>query len=490
MLFNSYNFILYFLPIVIIGYLIVNGIFNNRVVNFWVIICSLYFYSWAKSSDIIIILSSIIINYIFARSFTIYPHRKKILLVTIIFINISILVFYKYLSFINTNLNHIFPTLKLKTTSRELPLAISFFTFQQISFVVDRYRKQVMPVTFEKYSAAVVFFPHLIAGPLVEYKRLIPQFNRKKSVYRLINKIHIGVFVFILGLSKKLLIADQLVPLVENVFNIGLNVSALNPFNIWLGVISYSLQLYFDFSGYSDMAIGLGLMFGIILPANFNSPYKSLSIIDFWRRWHISLSNFLRDYLYIPLGGSRGGVLARYQNLFLTMLIGGTWHGAGWNFIFWGAWHGSLLSINHLWRWFNDSAINSGLNKYRLPLRIVSWTLTYISVLVGWVFFRSSDLKSAVVIIKKMFTISSSDLSTEAYSSINNYPIVFLIALTAFLISIAGPNSIKITKYIKLIIYKRQSYLLQLCLVLIFACVFVICLLLMSKPMTFIYYQF
>ena len=301
------------------------------------------------------------------------------------------LLYYKYAFFIISNI----PISQISELANSLnlndivlPLAISFFTFQQISYLVDAYSGGTKEYDFLNYCLFVTFFPQLIAGPIVHHKEIIPQFHRLRNFVFCHRNFALGLTLFIFGLSKKLLVADQLSPLVAQAFA---NASALNFTEAWVGALNYTFQLYFDFSGYSDMAVGLGLMFNITLPVNFNSPYKALSISDFWRRWHITLSNFLRDYLYIPLGGNRKGRTRQYINLLFTMLLGGLWHGAGWTFLLWGGLHGTFLVINHWWR---------GL-KVPLP-KIICWFITFSAVVMTWVIFRAPNMHDAMEMLKAM----------------------------------------------------------------------------------------
>jgi alginate O-acetyltransferase complex protein AlgI len=269
-----------------------------------------------------------------------------------------------------------------------LPLGISFFTFTQIAFLVDAYRGKAKELGFFRYGLFVAFFPHLIAGPIVHHSELMPQFASKGAKRWNWSNVNIGIAFLSLGLFKKIIIADACAPWANQVFD------AVGPFPAefaWRGAIAYTMQLYFDFSGYSDMAIGLAMLFNIRLPDNFDSPYKSVSIVDFWRRWHMTLSRFLRDYLYIPLGGNRKGEPRRQVNLILTMLIGGIWHGAGWTFAVWGLYHGVLLMVNHTW----------ARTKISLPALIYR-PLTFVAVVAGWVVFRSKDLRTAGSVLRSM----------------------------------------------------------------------------------------
>jgi len=275
-----------------------------------------------------------------------------------------------------------------------LPLGISFFTFTQIAFLVDAWRGEANELNFSRYGLFVTFFPHLIAGPIVHHRELMPQFaGRKAGRWNGLN-VNLGLAFFILGLFKKVAIADGLAPWANEVFGAS---SQLGFGHSWSGALAYTLQLYFDFSGYSDMAIGLGLLFNIRLPDNFDAPYRAGNISEFWRRWHMTLSRFLRDYLYIPLGGNRLGEPRRRVNLMVTMLLGGLWHGAGWTFVIWGGYHGVLLVLHHLW------------NNWRPPLSaFVARPITFLAVVVGWVFFRAENMAKARSLLGSMAGVHGS----------------------------------------------------------------------------------
>ncbi len=323
-----------------------------------------------------------------------------------------------------------------------LPLGISFFTFQQIAYLVDVMRGARVERDIVSYTLFVSFFPHLIAGPLVHHAEMIPQFKRGRTS-RSAALAARGTAIFTAGLFKKVVIADNLAQFVSPVFahlDAGGGVSTSWA---WLSTLAYTLQIYFDFSGYSDMAIGLALLFGIRLPVNFRSPYKAASIIDFWRRWHITLSRFLRDYLYIPLGGNRLGRKRRYINLLLTMLLGGLWHGAGWNFLIWGGLHGFYLSINHLWRKWHSMALKASDSS---PVsKVLSWMITFVAVVLAWLFFRAKTAAGAWAMLRALFGFAA---GSTAYVSpgilrVMDLPILigeqrlFLVGSAAVLLALA-----------------------------------------------------
>lgn len=303
--------------------------------------------------------------------------------------NLFFLGYFKYTDFILQNINSVLYT-SFAMQNIVLPLGVSFFTFTQTAYLVDVYRGETKEYTKSDYLLFVTIFPHLIAGPILYHKDMIPQFSIADNYKINYKNLTYGIVWFTLGLFKKVIIADKLAVYANQVFNSATNLSMLDA---WAGSLAYSLQLYFDFSGYSEMAIGLGLLFNYNLPLNFNVPYKATSIIDFWRRWHMTLSSFLKNYLYIPLGGNRDG--HHMRNILITMFLGGLWHGAGWTFIFWGILHGFFICINHLWRKTN----------IQLP-NVVNWFLTFNAVNLAWIFFRAESLQSAMNVIKAMFDVN------------------------------------------------------------------------------------
>ncbi len=340
MLFNSYGFIFLFLPVVLLGFYQLGRI-SHFYAALWLALASLFFYGYWNPAYVGLLLGSIVCNYSFGRwiaqaGIAPVPVRQKQLLIIAITANLALLGYYKYANFFINNLNPVLGT-SWNLGNILLPLGISFFTFTQIAFLVDTYQGKVKEYSFTHYALFVTSFPHLIAGPILHHKEMMPQFAKPGSYQINWANIAVGLTIFICGLAKKVLIADHLNEFATPIFNaVGAGGHPML-FEAWVGALAYTLQLYFDFSGYSDMAIGLSLMFNVRLPMNFNSPYKATTIIEFWRRWHMTLSRFLRDYLYIPLGGNRKGKIYRYRNLIITMLLGGLWHGAGWTFLIWGA---------------------------------------------------------------------------------------------------------------------------------------------------------
>jgi D-alanyl-lipoteichoic acid acyltransferase DltB (MBOAT superfamily) len=337
------------------------------------------------------------------------------LLIVAICANLALLGYYKYANFFLSSINSLSGS-QWSLGEFMLPLGISFFTFTQIAFLVDTYQGKVREFNFMHYLLFVTYFPHLIAGPVLHHREMMPQFAHS-ATYRIDwNNAATGLMLFALGLCKKILLADALAPYAGGVFNgvqHGLAVGVLpTAYEAWAGALAYTLQIYFDFSGYTDMALGIALMFGIRLPINFDSPYKSTSIIEFWRRWHMTLSRFLRDYLYIPLGGNRHGEPRRYLNLMITMLLGGLWHGAGWTFVLWGALHGVYLTLNHLWRDLVAARFLRGVPRWLSAP--IGGLLTFVAVVSAWVLFRASDLAQAVTMLKAMYGIAARPIGLDA----------------------------------------------------------------------------
>jgi len=331
-------------------------------------------------------------NYIVGNSlnsnFKTIKISKKVLLILGTIANLSLLGYFKYSDFFIENFNLALGS-HIELLHLALPLAISFFTFQQIAYLVDSYRNETKEYDFLNYALFVTFFPQLIAGPIVHHKEMMPQFASKWNAVKNYTNITTGLFIFSIGLFKKVVLADTFAIWATNGFD---KAETLNMIEAWATSLSYTFQLYFDFSGYTDMAIGAALLFNIRLPINFNSPYKSLNIQDFWRRWHITLSRFLKDYIYIPLGGNRKGEFKTYNNLLATFLIGGIWHGAGWTFVFWGFLHGMALVIHRLY---------SKLN-LKIPV-ILAWFITFNFINITWVFFRAKEFEDAIKVLKAMF---------------------------------------------------------------------------------------
>ena len=410
MLFNSYEFIFFYLPVVFFGFFWVSRI-SYRLAALWLAAASLFFYGWWNPQFVLLLLASIAFNYAMGyaighvRNADSGLTRAKWMLAAAITCNLALLSYFKYANFLISTASQFIGT-DWELTDIILPLGISFFTFTQIAFLVDVYRGIAREYNFIHYLLFVTYFPHLIAGPVLHHKQMMPQFGHPETFKLNIGNINVGLTIFTIGLFKKVILADQFALYANPIFDTAEN-GQLQLFEAWIGALSYTLQLYFDFSGYSDMAIGLSRMFNVKIPINFNSPYKATNIIEFWKRWHMTLSTFLRDYLYIPLGGNRHGTWRRYINLLTTMLLGGLWHGANWTFVFWGGLHGFYLIINHGWQ-----AIS---HKFRLPhipgSAFLAGLLTFIAVVVAWVPFRANSLETALRMICAMIGLNGVTLS-------------------------------------------------------------------------------
>ena len=389
MLFNSLEFIFVFLPIAATLHFLAarRGIIAPVIVT---TITSLFFYAWWKPPFLMLPILSIVFNYWVAHG--IWEANRKAARVLLIFgvtANLLVLGYFKYADFLLSIFQQRLPS------NQDVPLALSFTTFVQIAFLVEAAR-QPTSTAFPRYAMFVSFFPHLIAGPIVRWTELGTQLA-DKARYRINwQNIACGLTIFCLGLLKKALFADSLAAFVSPVFNAASLDLPITAVAAWGASFAYSLQLYFDFSGYSEMAVGLGLLFNLKLPLNFAAPFRATSIIDLWRRWHITLSRFLRDFVYVPLGGKNAGAMRRSSNLFVTMVIGGLWHGANWTFIAWGAFHGVLLTINHVWRGLR------GARPSTLMGRVAGWTLTFAAFAIGMTLFRSPNIQTAGRMIEAM----------------------------------------------------------------------------------------
>jgi D-alanyl-lipoteichoic acid acyltransferase DltB (MBOAT superfamily) len=394
MLFNSYPFIFVFLPIALFGYFASRRLGAHAPIV-WLALASLLFYAFSNWPFVALLLASIVFNYGIGWlliSGRLRPNARFAVLSAGVACDLVVLGIFKYAGFVVANVDALFAT--SFAVNILLPVGISFYTFTQIAFLVDAYRGKVAHYALPHYALFVTYFPHLIAGPILHHQDMIPQFESDEAKRVNPRLILFGLIIFGIGLFKKTVLADSIQPLVAVAFH-----QASPSFDqAWIGALAYTFQLYFDFSGYSDMAIGISLMFGIFLPLNFNSPYKAASIVDFWRRWHMTLSQFLRDYLYIPLGGNRHGTLLRYVNLMVTMLLGGLWHGAAWTFVIWGALHGLYLCINHAWN-HHGPTIPKSLGHVASG---VSFLVTFLAIVVAWVFFRADSLSSALFVLSKM----------------------------------------------------------------------------------------
>ncbi len=397
MLFNSYVFLLAFLPAAYCGfYLIARR--SAAAANLFLACASLFFYGWWDWRYVPLLAGSVAFNYCAARRLLdAAPAARRAWLAFAVAADLMLLGIFKYADFFISTTDALGAQIPLLHLA--LPLGISFFTFTQIAYLVDIGRGEVESLRPTDYALFVTYFPHLIAGPVLHHREMMPQFAGPAMHHRNPHLLDAGLAVFAFGLAKKTLLADTIAPYADAVFAAAAAGTPLTPPEAWGGALAYAFQLYFDFSGYSDMAVGLSLMFGVRLPVNFLSPYKSASIIDFWRHWHMTLSRFLRNYLYVPLGGNRLGPVRRYANLMLTMLLGGLWHGAGWTFVAWGALHGLYLVINHGWRALCKRT--PALTPMFAGWRGVS--LTFFMVVLAWVFFRAASFGAAAHMLEAMF---------------------------------------------------------------------------------------
>ena len=404
---------------------------GGTLATVWLAGASLVFYAYWGTEQVWILLGSITGNYLSGLAIA---HRtrlklpKKAVLILAVAANLSLLGYFKYYGFFTSNVAAIFGV-SSSVSSVGLPLGISFFTFTQIAYLMDVYRGKVCEFTLLNYFLFVSYFPHLIAGPILHHAEMIPQFRSANYAFR-IERLTVGLTIFIVGLFKKVVLADSVSVYVGPVFA-SPDVTLVEA---WLGALSYTLQIYFDFSGYTDMAIGISYLFGIRLPLNFNSPYKAVSIVEFWRRWHMTLSRFLRNYLYIPLGGNRRGRARRYFNLLATMALGGLWHGANWTFVIWGTLHGIYLVINHA---VSALAEWSGWPCNGLGWRVSGQAATFLAVVFAWVFFRAESVGSAIAMVRAMAGLNGKGLSPPPISLGAPASFVGMLLLIVFL----APNT-------------------------------------------------
>lgn len=436
MLFNSAVFLFAFLPVTLAAYYIVLRYAGRQAAQVCLLAASLFFYGWWNPVYLALLVPLAAFNYVIGGR--LLDKKERPLLVLGIAVNLLVLGYYKYAAFFVTNLNEL-AGLSLPVARVILPLGISFFTFQKIAFLVDCWRGEVgRERSWVSFGLFVAFFPQLIAGPIVHHREMMPQFDKAKRFSA--QALATGLCLLVIGLFKKTVIADGLDAYATPLFEIA-KARPLQAVEAWTAMLTYTFQIYFDFSGYSDMALGLGKMFGVRLPVNFFSPYKARSIVDFWRRWHMTLSRFLRDYLYIPLGGNRKGKGRRYVNLLLTMLLGGLWHGAAWTFVIWGAMHGVYLVIAHAWHRFGF-ALNAWAGR----------VLTFMAVAVAWVFFRADSVQTATSILSALADFGDGFAVTGSRNPLrplfgaamaNRLPLVIL---GCFILCWLCPNSVEIMR--------------------------------------------
>lgn len=471
MLFNSYIFIFAFLPLTLLGYYLI----QKKLYQQWfLLLSSVVFYCYWSTVYVFLLFFTVILDFYVAKGISKAETSggRKALLLTSLISNLTILGFFKYFNFFIGSVNSVghwvgfsgagFPTLNLI-----LPIGISFYTFQSMCYVIDVYRRTSdSHANLLSFAGYVTLFPHQISGPLVRHNKIIPQLESESTYKFHADNFWRGCYFFIFGLTKKMMIADLIASVVDPLVH---NMSGASNLEALLAVIGYTFQLYFDFSGYSDMAVGLGLMMNIQFPQNFDSPYKSKSITEFWQRWHITLSMWLRDYLYISLGGNRKGKLKTYRNLMLTMAIGGLWHGANWTYVFWGVLHGVFLAIE---RFFKDRGWHVLRGKY------LKWMITFGLVNIGWVFFRAPNFKIATLWLQKIFLLTPEHTWTLYHVALKNKDRFFVALGLAVMMGLFCKNTWQI------------SFKPSVKNALILAFLFVLCLSYMGEESPFLYFQF
>ncbi len=492
MLFNSYIFVFLFFPICLIGYYGLAHFQKTTAAKVFLIVMSFWFYGYFNLSYLVIMLCSIGGNYLFHRLLSQRPRRE--IMIVAVALNLGVLFWFKYYDFFVSTVNAMFSA-DVALRHILLPLGISFFTFQQISFVVDTYKGEVRDCSLIDYALFVSFFPQLIAGPIVNHGEMLPQFERigKKSV--LWDKIAGGFGLFILGLSKKVLLADTFGAGVDYGYT---NIELLGRADAIIVILFYTLQLYFDFSGYCDMARGIAKMLGMEIPVNFDSPYKAVNIVDFWKRWHITLNRFFTKYVYIPLGGNRKGVARMYLNLMIVFLLSGLWHGAGWNFLVWGAMHGVLYVLTRWWQKNVQPHYVPGKAAHNI-MTLVSRVLLFLYVSVAWVYFRAESIAQAnqmlsVAVMGKVqkmsmelaecfqvdelwYVIKVLHLDNMAYS---RYILMWVLLAVGIYLAMIGRNAAQRMERVK---YRAWTTV-------VFAVLTVWCVLTFSKVSTFLYFNF
>lgn len=414
MLFSGAIFLFFFMPLFFGGYYLLPPKFRNA----FALLASLFFYSWGAPTFVFIVVLSALVDYYLARSSLNNPSKNKLIYLGVA-LNLATLFLFKYLNFFQENVQFLCSQLGFEfgpVMQIALPLGISFLTFQKISFLIDIKRgNAALPKSFVDYLLFVTLFPQLIAGPIIRYKTLAVQLAERHANANFENRLS-GFYRFVIGLAKKVLIADQIAPLANQAFEI-----SENPAIYFIGIVAYTFQIYFDFSGYSDMAIGLGKMMDFQFPENFNFPYKSESVKAFWKRWHMTLGQWMQDYLYIPLGGNRVSTTRLYVNLWLVFLLSGLWHGASFNFLIWGAWHGFAITLDHRFRVFD---------KLPKSFKII---VTFCWVSLGWVWFRAENFQEAITIYMGLFqSLPSLVTASKLQLSVLVFAIVFSFLPTTF----------------------------------------------------------
>ena len=413
MLFTSGEFLFVYLPLTLALFFLISRFAGNAAGAAWLVLASFVFYAYWLPVYTGLLAASVVFNYLLGSVILACPadrqRRRLALLSFAVATDLLLLGYFKYANFFLSTVAQLSGR-PLGALNVILPIGISFFTFTQIAYLADVFAGKVRERNPLHYALFVSYFPHLIAGPVLHHAEMMPQFALPRIYRPRLENFAIGLAFLLIGLAKKVLLADSWAPLADDLFDSPATAGVASG-EAWRGVLAYTLQIYFDFSGYSDMAVGLSLLIGVRLPYNFNSPYQATSVIEFWRRWHMTLSRFLRDYLYVPLGGNRHGSVRRYLNLMITMLLGGLWHGASWTFVIWGGLHGLYLAINHAWRFGRErltgAAVTHAPVALRLVTRMLAMTLTLLSVTVAWVFFRAHSGAGALRILASMFDAST-----------------------------------------------------------------------------------
>lgn len=412
MLFNSYVFVFLFFPLVILGYFGLNHFKQYKASKIFLTVASLYFYGYFNWSYLLIIVSSILLNYIFSNillSKKTYSFLRKVVFGIALTANLGSLAVFKYFDFFAANINSVFKV-SLPMLNLLLPLGISFFTFQQLSYIIDSYRKDVPKYSFFDYALFVTYFPQLIAGPIVTHDEMVPQFADESKKKFNADNFACGLYGFALGLGKKVILADTFGLVVDSTFT---DVSNLGTTNAVFVMLAYTFQIYYDFSGYSDMAMGIGKMMNIEITQNFDSPYKAVGIVDFWKRWHITLTRFFTRYIYIPLGGNRNGTVRTYINIFIVFCVSGLWHGANWTFILWGILHGVASVITRI----VDKKTGLFSQNNSKILKIVLWIVTFVFLNLTWTMFRADSIAQAFDFYKELFSFNLIELNPDYLKS-------------------------------------------------------------------------
>lgn len=504
MLFNSYIFIFIFLPVTLLGYFGLNHYKRYELSKLFLALMSLWFYAYFNTYYLAVIVGSILVNYLLSFIISRFENkessrpdlRRTVFLLTGIILNLAVFIYFKYLDFIIENINLLFSS-HFRLHNILLPLGISFFTFQQLSFVIDRARGKAKHYGFINYITFVTFFPQLIAGPIVLYEEMMPQFEDIDNKKFNSDNFSKGIMMFVMGLSKKVLLADVLAGVVNYGFSRALY---LDTTSTLLMILAYTFQIYFDFSGYSDMAIGLGRMFNINLPVNFNSPYKACSVKELWQRWHITLSRFFIKYVYIPMGGSRRGRARTLFNIFMVFFLSGIWHGANWTYIAWGTMQGLLVVFDNLGIIGVKGSNDKIEAKIKIP-RPIGWIFTFGFFNLSLIFFGSDSIATALQLFKNIFAFHNTGYLPKLAANLNIpetyviskfidmkmpqynnmlYVIIFIVLLIISALIIRGKNAMEITESSK---FSTKSALWVSVLL-------VWCIISFSQVSTFIYFNF